>query len=271
MKTIGCIGVGNMGGAICTAICKKALGDRVLVCDKDNTKTAYFANQYGATVTDSRTIAAEADVIILGIKPQYMDTVIGEFRDVLALRVKKGERPLCITMAAGLTMESIRDSVGCATLPVIRIMPNIPAAVGQGMILYTYTDNVTEGDISAFLELFSLAGVLDYLPENLIDAGTAVSGCGPAFLCLVLEAMADGGVACGLPRQKAMLYAAQTLFGTAATLLETGKHPAVFKDEVCSPGGSTIAGVRAMEEKGVRAGMMEAVVAAYQKNLALQK
>ncbi len=271
MKTIGCIGVGNMGGAICTAICKRASGDRILVCDVDGAKTAYFAQTYGATVTDSRTLAAEADFVILGIKPQYMDAVLAEFRDILALRVKKGERPVCVTMAAGLTTESIRQSIGCATLPVIRIMPNIPASVGQGMILYTCTDNVTEGEKAAFLDMLSLAGMLDPLPEQLIDAGTAVSGCGPAFLCLVLEAMADGGVACGLPRQKAMLYAAQTLFGTAATLLETGKHPAVFKDEVCSPGGSTIAGVRAMEEAGVRAGMMEAVLAAYRKNLDLKK
>ncbi len=270
MKTIGCIGVGNMGGAICTAICKKNSG-QVLVCDLDAAKTAHFTETYGAAAVDSRTVAEVADCIVLGIKPQYLDSVLAEFRDVLALRIKKGERPIVITMAAGITMAHIREALDCAALPVIRIMPNIPVSVGCGMILYACTDNVTAEETAAFLELFSLAGILDPLPENLIDAGTAVSGCGPAFLCLVLEAMADGGVACGLPRQKAMLYAAQTLYGTAASLMETGKHPAVCKDEVCSPGGSTIAGVRAMEEHGVRAGMMAAVVAAYEKNLGLKK
>ncbi|MBQ3592423.1 MAG: pyrroline-5-carboxylate reductase, partial [Clostridia bacterium] len=143
--------------------------------------------------------------------------------------------------------------------------------VGQGMIMYTGAEDVTEEELTLFTELLAPAGMLDRLPENLIDAGTAVSGCGPAFLCLLLEAMADGGVACGLPRQKAIAYAAQTMLGTAQTLLETGKHPGVFKDEVTSPGGSTIAGVRAMEQEGVRAAMMDAVIAAYERNLELGK
>ncbi|MBE6614839.1 MAG: pyrroline-5-carboxylate reductase [Ruminococcaceae bacterium] len=270
MKKIGCIGIGNMGGAVCSAICRKYPEETVLVCDMDSAKTADFREKYGCESVDSRTLAAQADYIFLGIKPQYMTDVLTEIRDVLAARLDAGERPVIVTMAAGLTMQWFRD-VLALEMPVIRIMPNIPVSVGQGMIMYTCTEDVTEADKAEFLDRMALAGILDALPENLIDAGTAVSGCGPAFLCLILEAMADGGVACGLPRQKAMQYAAQTLLGTASVLLETGKHPGVFKDEVTSPGGSTIAGVKAMEDAGVRAGMMEAVMAAYRKNLELGK
>lgn len=267
---IGCIGVGNMGGAICTAICKSDVEKDVLVCDVDESKTLSFQDTYGCIPVDSVTIAEQADWIFLGIKPQYMASVIGEISHSLANRVKAGERVVIVTMAAGLTIARIREMFGCA-VPVIRMMPNIPAAVGQGMIMYTGEGDVTEDEFATFQALLDKAGVLDRLPENLIDAGTAVSGCGPAYLCLILEALADGGVACGLPRQKAMLYATQTLLGTAQTLLENGEHPGVFKDAVCSPGGSTIAGVRTMEEAGVRGAMIDAVVAAYEKNIALGK
>lgn len=268
--TIGCIGVGNMGGAVCTAICKKISGGSVLVCDMDAAKTADFQQKYGCTPTDSRTLAAKADWILLGIKPQYMESVLAEFRDILTERTASGSRVVLVTMAAGLTMAKIQEMAGCA-VPVVRIMPNIPASVGQGMIMYACTEDVTEAEKAAFLEMLSPAGVLDSVPESMIDAGTAVSGCGPAFFCLIVEAMADAGVACGMSRQKALLYAAQAMLGTAAVLVETGKHPAVFKDEVTSPGGSTIAGVKAMEDAGVRAGMMEAVMAAYRRNLELGK
>lgn len=267
---IGCIGVGNMGGAICTAVCKSDVPKEVFVCDVDESKTWTFQEDYGCVPVDSVTVAEQCDWIFLGIKPQYMASVVGEISHTLANRTKAGERVVVVTMAAGLTIARIREMLGCK-VPVIRMMPNIPASVGQGMIMYTGEGDVTEDEFATLQALLAKAGVLDRLPENLIDAGTAVSGCGPAYLCLILEAMADGGVACGLPRQKAMLYAAQTLLGTAQTLLETGKHPGVFKDEVCSPGGSTIAGVRAMEENGVRGAMIDAVVAAYEKNIALGK
>ena len=268
--TIGCIGVGNMGGAICSAVCRSEVEKTVLVCDADAVKTAAFREKYGCEPVDSVTLATRADWIFLGIKPQYMASVLAEITDVLAKRVQAGEQVVVVSMAAGLTMARIREMLG-VDVPVIRMMPNIPAAVGQGMIMYTGDADVTDEELTRFTELLAPAGLTDRLPENLIDAGTAVSGCGPAFLCLILEAMADGGVACGLPRQKAMQYAAQTLVGTAQTVLETGKHPGVFKDEVTSPGGSTIAGVRAMEQAGVRAAMMDAVIAAYERNLELGK
>lgn len=270
MKTIGCIGVGNMGGAVLTAICRALPEETVLICDKDSAKTADFAEKFHCRPTDSRTLAEQADYIILGIKPQFMKSVLGEIKDILANRFTAGHTPVCISMAAGLTTDTIREMIG-ADLPVIRIMPNVPVSVGQGMIMYTCTDNVTEESRKDFCLMLSRAGKLDEMPEGMIDAGTAVSGCGPAFLCLILEAMADGGVACGMPRRKALEYAAQTMLGTAMLALETGKHPGIIKDEVTSPAGSTIAGVQVMEEDGVRGAMMDAVLAAYEKNLALKK
>ena len=148
---------------------------------------------------------------------------------------------------------------------MIRIMPNTPVAVGEGVIQYDCLD-VTEVEVSQFRAMLAQGGLLDRLPEKLIDAGSAVSGCGPAFADLFLEALADGGVACGLPRAKAQAYAAQMLLGAAKLALESGQHPGQLKDTVCSPGGSTIAGVRALEQRAFRAAVMEAVEAAWKRN-----
>ena len=136
-------------------------------------------------------------------------------------------------------------------------------------MLLCCADGAGEDEIDVFRNVMAGAGVLDFVDEGLIDAGSAVAGCGPAFAAMLIEALADGGVACGLPRAKAQLYAAQMLLGTAALALETGKHPGALKDAVCSPGGSTIQGVRALEAAGFRGAALEAVVAAYEKTLEL--
>jgi pyrroline-5-carboxylate reductase len=172
-------------------------------------------------------------------------------------------------MAAGLTIETIQPLSGGA-YPVIRMMPNTPITVGAGIITYC-AEGATEEELSAFTALLSDAGTLDPIPEHLIDAASAIAGCGPAFVDLFLEALADGAVACGIPRSKALLYAAQTVEGAAKIARETGEHPGRLKDVVCSPAGSTIQGVRALEKGGMRSAVMEAVIAAYEKNLALKK
>ncbi len=148
-------------------------------------------------------------------------------------------------------------------------MPNTPAAIGEGMILYACGDGVTKEEEQVFLSAMAGAGRFSPLAENLIDAGSAVSGCGPAFLDLFLEALADGGVACGLPRAQALEFAAQMAVGAGRLVLESGSHPGVLKDAVCSPGGSTIQGVRTLEAAGFRSAVMEAVIAAWKKNRAL--
>ena len=154
---------------------------------------------------------------------------------------------------------------------MIRIMPNTPVAVGEGMILYDANSTVTDEQIRVFLEGLSAAGCLDRIPERLIDAAGSLSGCGPAFVYLFAEALADGGVECGVPRDKAQLYAAQTLLGAAEMLLATGKHPGELKDAVCSPGGTTIAGVHALENGAFRATVSNAVTAAFEKTAKLKK
>ncbi|MBR2906684.1 MAG: pyrroline-5-carboxylate reductase [Clostridia bacterium] len=262
--TLGFIGCGNMGGALARAAAKTLQGAQIAVCDRDETKTEALKSECGVVPTSARDIAENAAFVVLGLKPQYMESGIAEFADVLSRR--KGVT--VVTMAAGLSVAAIRSYIG-AELPVIRIMPNTSVAVGQGMILYT-VDEVGADEESVFLGAFAAAGRFDRIPETLIDAGSALSGCGPAFVYLFAEALADGAVECGVPRDKAAIYAAQTLLGAAEMLLEYG-HPGDLKDAVCSPGGTTIAGVHALERGGMRNAAMDAVLSAYKRTLELKK
>mgnify|MGYP002615056321 FL=1 len=172
-------------------------------------------------------------------------------------------------MAAGLTARRIQELAG-ADYPVIRLMPNTPAEVGAGVIQFCGVD-VEPGELKDFQTLLAPAGLVDQVDEGLIDAACALSGCGPAFCALLAEALADGAVACGLPRDKARRYAAQTMEGTAKLMRQTGAHPGAVKDAVCSPGGSTIQGVRVLEANGFRAAAIDAVIAAFEQTQALGK
>ena len=266
-KTFGFIGCGNMGGALATAACKSGVG-RVLLANRTQAKAEALAARLegmgaAVAVAENAGVAEEADYIFLGVKPQMMADMLGSIAPVLAARARAGRRFVLVTMAAGLTVARIREMAG-ADYPVIRIMPNTPCAIGKGMILCA-AHGVTEAEKTAFCEGMAAAGRLDWLEEHLIDAGSAVSGCGPAFACLFMEALADGAVECGLPRAKALEYAAQTLAGSARLVLESGQHPGALKDAVCSPGGSTIQGVRVLEQRAFRGAVTDAVIAAYEK------
>ncbi len=263
-KKIGFIGCGNMGGALILAVAKKHFPEHIFVYDLDTAKAEHYKELLDVKVASLAEIAA-CDLIVLGVKPQVMAATLTSLRPYLEKRAGY----TLVSMAAGLSIASLREMLGLPS-PVIRIMPNTPASVGEGMILYTCA-SVDDEEERFFLYTFSAAGRLDKLDERLIDAASALSGCGPAFVCLFAEALADGAVACGLPRDKANLYAAQTLLGTAKLLLESGKHPGALKDAVCSPGGTTIEGVRALEEGALRGTVMDAVAAAYEKTLALGK
>ena len=260
--TFGFIGTGNMGGALARAACKGLAGDKILLANRTAAKAEALARELGCCSGTPAQAAAEAQYVFLGVKPQMMAGLLSDLAPVLA---ERQDRFVLVTMAAGLTMEQIAAMAG-GGYPVIRIMPNTPCAVGAGVVLYDANTLVTAQELALFTGALSGAGILDRLDEHLIDAGSAVSGCGPAFACLFIEALADGGVTCGLPRQKALLYAAQMVEGTAKLMLETKQHPGQMKDAVCSPGGSTIAGVRALERGGVRAAAMEAVIAAMERN-----
>lgn len=263
MATFGFIGTGNMGGALARAVCTRIPADQVFVANRTAEKARLLAEELGCFPSDSTAIAANADFIFLGVKPQMMTDLLAEIGPVLA---KRQSRFILVTMASGLTITSIQAMAGGA-YPVIRIMPNTPASIGEGMILYVCGDGVAKTEETVFLDAMTGAGRLSALPENLIDAGSAVSGCGPAYVDLFLEALADGGVACGLPRATAMELAAQMVVGSARLALESGQHPGALKDAVCSPGGTTIQGVRALESAGFRSAVMEAVIAAYEKTV----
>ena len=266
MATFGFIGIGNMGGAIAAAAAKAHDPADIWVSAGHPERAAAFANEHGMVASTNEEIARNCKFVVLGVKPQFMPQVLGALRPILEVRTDC----VLVTMAAGMTMQQIANLVG-GGYPVIRIMPNTPCAVGKGMILYCTNAQVAEEDLADFLCDMNQAGMFDRLDEKLIDAGSALSGCGPAFVCQFVESLADGAVECGLPRDKAMLYAIQTVMGTAKLMAESGQHPAVLKDAVCSPGGSTIAGVKALEDGAFRSAVMNCIMAASKRNSELGK
>ncbi len=258
------IGCGNMGSALALAASKS--GYSLMLCDKSADKVESLLKSTNSVSATIEQCAKDADYIFIAVKPQVIASTLSDIAPIL----KERETPfVLVSMAAGVDIESIRRYSG-ADYPVIRIMPNTPASIGQGMILYC-NEGVAEDDVAVFCDIMKNAGKLDALPEKLIDAGSALSGCGPAFVYQFIEALADGAVDCGLTRDRALVYAEQTVAGAALLALESGEHPGVLKDAVCSPGGSTIEGVRALELGGLRSAVMEAVIAAYNRTKQLGK
>ena len=256
-----------MGGALAKVAAKSLGGARVLAADHNAAKTEALRNEYDIVPADAARAAAEARFLFLGVKPQVMEKAAAEIRGVLQTR-EPGSF-VVVTMAAGMTAAKISGMLG--DVPVIRIMPNTPAAVGEGVILYCLGEGVTAQDEDEFLALMAPAGLVAPIEEGKIDMGSALTGCGPAFVYLFLEGLVDGAVRCGLPRAKALQFALQTVRGSAALALETGRDPALLRGDVCSPGGSTIEGVAVLEERGVRSAVLEAVTAAYRRTAELGK
>ncbi len=261
MPLLAFIGTGNMGSALARAAAKKA-ENRLLLANRSPEKAERLAAELGGEVVSNIDAAQRADYIFLGVKPHLMEGLLAQLRPVLAARERSF---VLVSMAAALSIERVQAMAGGA-YPLLRIMPNTPVAVGEGMTLYCPSAELTEEKTAEFLALMAAAGRFCRLDEALIDAGGSVAGCGPAFLDLFVEALADGGVLCGLPRAKAQELAAQMCLGAAKLILESGAHPCALKDAVCSPAGTTIEGVRALEEGGFRAAAMNAVIAAFEKN-----
>ena len=253
----GFIGCGNMGGAVAKALSKAT--QEILVCDRSG-KARSLAEEWGIGYSDVSNIAANCDRIFIAVKPYMVKDVLAPLQEVLAQR-----KPLLITMAAGISMEELEALAG-TKLPIIRMIPNTPTAMGKGVIPYCYNDLVSGETLRDWRTDMGYCGLLDPLEERLMDGASALSGSGPAFCYMFAEALADGAVACGLPRAKAMEYAAMTMAGAAEMLLATGKHPGALKDAVCSPGGSTIVGVATLEQQGFRGAVMDCVMKTYQKN-----
>ena len=264
--TIGFIGTGTMGSALARAVRKGAPEASILLANRTPAKAEALAKDLGCQVADNETAARTCSLIFLGVQPQMMAGMLEAIAPILAGR---SDRFVLASMAAGLDAQRIQALAGGA-YPVICLMPNTPVAVGAGIIEY-YGLDTTQEELDAFQAILSPAGLVDQIEPGLLSAASAVSGCGPAFCALFIEALADGGVACGLPRAKALSYAAQMVEGTARLMLESGSHPGALKDGVCSPGGTTIQGVRTLEGRGFRSAAMEAVIAAYEKTLSMGK
>lgn len=274
MKKAAFIGVGNMGGALARAACGAIGPGEIIVANRTAAKAEALAAVLGCGAAEDNISAVRAaEYIFLGVKPQMMRALLAALAPALADCHAAGEGKVLVSMAAGLRLD---DMAACLTgagydVPLLRIMPNTCVAVGKGMTALCARSGVDEVHIKGVEEILSATGRVERIDENLMDQFSAVAGCGPAFVYPYIEALADGGVMTGLPRKQAMEYAAQMVMGAAAMVLESGKHPGQLKDEVCSPGGSTIAGVAELERGGLRAAAIGAVQAAYHKSKELGK
>ena len=267
-RTVSFIGAGNMNGALIAAAAKKIGGAAIVISDPDAAKTKALSDDLGVSVASNNAAAvATADFIVVGVKPQMMQAVLSDIAPVLQKNNAAGRRQILVSIAAGQKISSLLSYAGCGTdYPVVRIMPNTPAMIGEGMLLLSTGGGATQADAQDVMDFLSEAGQSSLIPESLQDSAGALTGCTPAFVYLFIEALADGAVKAGVPRDKALIYAAAAVKGSAALVLESGLHPGLLKDQVCSPGGSTIVGVEALEQGGFRAAAMNAVFKSYEKN-----
>lgn len=259
---IGFIGLGNMAKAMIGGMLAKGIAQpEELTGSAKTEKTRKAAEEkYGIeTLADNGAVAEVSDILILAVKPQMFDTVIPQIRD----RIRKDT--LIVSIAAGRTIAQIEEALG-GSFKVVRCMPNTPAMVGAGCSGVCRNEKVTEEEMAKCMELLGSFGLAEEVPEKLMDAVVGISGSSPAFVFLFLEALADGGVKAGMPREQAYRFAAQTVMGSAKLMLETGKHPGELKDMVCSPGGTTIEGVQTLEDMGLRSAVMSAVEACVEKS-----
>lgn len=262
---VGFIGTGNMGGALARAAAKD--GHTLLLANRTPAKAEALAQELGGTVCPNTEAAEAAELLFLGVKPQGLPGLAGELAPVLQAR--KGNAPVVVSMATAVTLRELDAMLG-GGLPLIRIMPNTPAAVGAGTILYA-AQNVTDAQLDAFRAVLAQAGLLLPLPEAQIDAASAISGCGPAFCFQFADALALGGVRAGLSYPDACRLAAQTMLGAAEMLLQGGEAPDVLKMRVCSPAGTTIEGVLALEQGGFSYTVQNAVTAAYRRTVEMTR
>ncbi len=254
-KRVGFVGGGNMGEALIRGLIAASVvpADLMIASDTRSDRLAELTRRYAVRGAASNVeLVREADVIVLAVKPQIMTTVLGEISSSLV------KRHLVISIAAGVSTAAIRAGAGKG-LRLIRVMPNAPALVLQGATAIAKATGLEDGDLETAQEIFGAVGKVVVLEEELMDAVTGLSGSGPAYVAVVIESLADGGVKMGLDRATAMTLATQTVLGAVTLLLETGVHPGTLKDMVSSPGGTTIAGIAALEEGGIRATFIKAV------------
>ncbi len=266
-QKIGFIGAGNMAEALIAGLlhARRVLPSQLIASDIDHDRLHVIRDRYGVVTTDkNREAAAAVDTVVLAVEPQVLDDVLSEISPVL------NDRALVLSVAAGYPVRRI-----AARLPqvpkqrIVRAMPNTPSMIREGVTAWASLEPLTAEDAALTAALFESVGRVVMVKESALDAVTGLSGSGPAYVYLMIEALADGGVKMGLPRQTAELLAAQTVAGAARMVLETGEHPGLLKDRVASPGGTTIAGLHALEQGRFRATAMSAVEAATKRSIEL--
>jgi pyrroline-5-carboxylate reductase len=264
---VGFLGAGRMATALARGWLNAGLvsADNIRASDPVVQARSAFEKEMSVRVLDSnRAVVEQSDVVVLAVKPQNMAGLCAEIRPLLAAR------HLVVSIAAGVTLRQLADCLG-AERRLLRVMPNTPCLVGASASAFAAADTATPADVALVERLLNAVGRAFAVPEKLLDAVTGLSGSGPAFVFVVIEALSDGGVRMGLPRDIATVLAAQTVLGSAKMLLETGLHPGILKDMVASPGGTTIAGLHALERAGLRAALMDAVEAATLRAVELGK
>lgn len=263
-KRLGFLGGGNMSGGLVKGLLQAGVAaERVSVSDVSEARRQELGEGHGvATTADNRALVRGCDVLVLAVKPQVLPSVLGE----IAADVRSDQ--LIVSIAAGVPIAAIEGQLPAGTR-VVRAMPNAPATVQAGATAIAPGRHAQEQDLRVARELFEAVGQVVVLDEHQLDAVTGLSGSGPAYVMLILEALADGGVKMGLPRPAAHLLAVQTVLGAATLALKTGEHPARLKDTVTSPGGTTIAGLHALERGGLRGVLIDAVEAATKRSTEL--
>lgn len=266
MAKIAFIGCGNMGGAMLRRILKGKHAEpaEVLVADKNRELLESLNKELGVQITGDNKLAAKADCVFLAVKPQFIEGVLEEVASVI------NPKALVISIVMSYSVQRIAGLLGNEHAHIVRVMPNTPALVGEGVMAACRGEAVTDDEWNYALKLLSSMGLAEEVPEHLMEAVTGVSGCGPAYCFLFIEALADAGVRAGLPRATAQRIAAQTLLGSGKMVLDTGMHPGQLKDMVTSPGGATIEGVAALENGAFRGCTIDAVKAAIDKAKSFQ-
>lgn len=259
---IGFIGLGNMAGAIIGAIVKKGIfaPEQIIGADVFPAASRKAKESFGMTIAaDNQEVAEKADILVLSVKPQFYADVISEIKDLV------DDSKIVITIAPGKTLAWLAEQFG-KEVKLVRCMPNTPALVLEGCTGVCPSSRVSGEELKQVLEILGSFGRASVVPERLMDVVVGVSGSSPAYVFLFIEALADAAVAEGMPRAQAYEFAAQAVYGSAKMVLELGKHPGELKDMVCSPGGTTIQAVKVLEEKGMRAAVMDATIACIEKS-----
>ena len=258
---IGFIGLGNMADAMISGMLKKNIvkAEDIIGTAKTSATREKMADRYGISIKNANIEVAEAaDILVLAVKPQFLSEVIAEIKDAVS------QETVIISIAAGKTIAWLEEAFG-RQMKIVRCMPNTPALVGEGCTGICVNDRISEKEKNDSVQLMESFGKANLIPERLMDALGALSGSSPAYVFMFIEAMADAGVAAGIPRKQAYELAAQAVYGSAKLVLDSGKHPGELKDMVCSPGGTTIQGVRVLEEEGMRGAVMDALAACIEK------